>query len=67
MEHTGPVGFTRYVCSLAKVNVFSSVRFSVEVPAQADDVILHSGKSELFVQMKLTEKMFQELNYVMLL
>ena len=34
----------------------AAVRIRAEVMAQADDIILYSGKSELFVKIKLTEK-----------
>ena len=46
----------------------AAVSIRAEVTALADDVILYSGKSELFVQIKLTEKkMSQALNCVTLL
>ena len=37
-----------------------------EVTTQVDYVILYSGKSELLVQIKLTENMIPVHNYVML-
>ena len=37
-------------------SVIAAVSIKPEVTAQADDAILNSGKSELFVQVKLTEK-----------
>ena len=45
----------------------AAVSISEEVTAQADYIILYSGKSALFVQIKLTENNFTGAYYVMLL
>ena len=43
----------------------AAISIRAEVTAQADEIILFSGKSELFVQIKLLpKKMFQAINYV---
>ena len=41
---------------IAKVRPIAAVSIRVDVTAQLDYVIPYSGKSELFVQIKLTEK-----------
>ena len=53
--------------SVNEVNEIAAVSIRAEVTAQADDAILNSGKSELFVQIKLIEKMSQTLSQVIML
>ena len=45
-----------YLVTFASYIIPACVSIIAEVTAQADDGILESGTSELFVQIKLTEK-----------
>ena len=56
-EDKFPLAFVVHVIQgRLHTDVIAAVSIRAEVMAQADDSILNSGKSELFVQIKLTEK-----------